>query len=100
MYAVSQVRMMNYGQIVDEMSEIGSDEEKAKMFIDAYKKMVKEDAPGFTEAQVMQRTSGNLGYLMGYAPTKIDTGMWEKLCISHPVFGEALKNMCPTEKTG
>lgn len=92
-YAVTQIRMMNYGQFVDEMINIGSDEKKAQELIDAYKAMVKEDAPGFTEAQVMERTSGNLGYLMGYAPSKIDTEMWGRLCVSHPIFGSALGTM-------
>lgn len=92
-YAVTQIRMMNYGNIITEMSKIGSDETKAQAFIDACKAMVKEDAPGFTEAQVMERVSSNLGYLMGYSPSTIDTAMWSRLCISHPIFGSALETM-------
>jgi hypothetical protein len=80
---------MTYGEIVDAMIKIGSDEEKAKAFVAAYQKHLFD--AGHPPEEITDLVSTNLGYLMGYAPKDIDCAMWERVGCKHPVFGSVAK---------
>ena len=77
-------RGKSYGQIVDDMCVIKDEAEAKQYFEDAVQQAM--EGPLNREAAV-ERVRGNLGYLMGYAPTEIDCAMWERVGASHPIFG-------------
>ena len=77
-------RGSNYGRVVDDMIAIKDEEEAEEYFEAVVQEAMTHD---LSREDAIARARGNLGYLMGYAPTKIDCAMWEKVGCSHPVFG-------------
>lgn len=99
-YTHAEVTNMKLGSIVDEMVRIGSNREQAQKFFDAFVKSARVITPGLTEVSAIERVSHNLGYLSGYAPTKIDTKMWGGLGAAHPLFGSTLEGFKPDAEKG
>lgn len=77
-------RARTLGQIVDDLVVIRDEEEARQYFEDVVAEAMDN---GLDREAAIERARGNLGYLMGYAPTRIDCAMWEKVGASHPVFG-------------
>ena len=74
----------SYGRVVDDMIAIKDEEEAEEYFEALVQEAMTHD---LTREQAVERIRGNLGYLMGYAPNKIDCAMWERVGCSHPIFG-------------
>jgi len=85
--AEMDTREMTMEHIVDLMIEIQSNEELAKEFLDKCVADALENPANSNCSQGMmeQRVRRNLGYMMGYAPTRIDTDMWKRIGCAHPM---------------
>ena len=84
-----------YGQVVDDMATI-KDEAEAKQYFEDV--VLEAMAHKLTREEAVKRAQMNLGYLMGYAPTRIDCAMWEKIGASHPIFGSMADGVKMTTK--
>jgi len=84
---------MSMQEVVDAMIEIGSDEEQARDFFSRFVEAAMDhpNNAGCDPGMIQVRVRHNLGYIMGYAPTRIDTSMWERVFdCKHPVYGKSL----------
>jgi hypothetical protein len=88
---------MTYGEVVDAMIAIKTREE-AQVFFDAVVEEALADPKIASREDAIARASGNLGYLMGYAPNQIDVELWESIGAVHPIFGKGCgKDVTPEE---
>lgn len=74
----------NLGEIVDDLIAI-KDQDTARLYFEDV--VASSMSRGLERDLAVQQARHNLGYLMGYAPTKINCAMWEKVGLMHPVFG-------------
>jgi hypothetical protein len=84
---------MSMQEVVDAMIEIGSDEDQARDFFSRFTEaaIAHPNNTGCDRGMIEVRVRHNLGYIMGYAPTRIDVEMWQRLFdCSHPFYGESL----------
>jgi len=83
--AIEITSEMSKAEIVDAMIEIGSDEEQARDFLSRFIEVAIAHPNNATRSRCMivQKVKHNLGYIMGYAPTRIDVKMWKSLGCRH-----------------
>jgi hypothetical protein len=84
-----------YGEVVDDLIAIKDKDEARRYFEDIVQEAM---ATGLERDKAIERVRGNLGYLMGYAPTKIDCALWESVGAKHPIFGSMADGVQMTDE--
>lgn len=86
-------------QIVDDMIAIKDPKEAEAYFADYAEHLYRKESSQ-TKEEATGIASRNLGYLSGYAPTRIDCAMWNKIGAIHPILGNSLEGMSESSQKG